>query len=211
MPKVCIIGGNYNYHVMFKEQGWEIVENYEDADLVQFTGGEDVSPRLYGEECHGSTFYNTYRDSKEITIFEYCVRARKPMAGICRGGQFLHVMNGGDLWQDVDSHAIFGTHKAFTPDGLVELQVTSTHHQMMRMSSEEGEVLLVADECRAPKEHMVGKLVGKVTDEPDIESVYYKGTNSLCFQPHPEFSYGMQCREFYFRKIYELIGLTGDK
>lgn len=210
MPKVFIVDGGKPYQSMFVKEGWTLVYNAQDADLVQFTGGSDVSPSYYGELPHPATRANKVRDEREAGLFEYCVKARKPMAGICRGGQFLHVMNDGDMWQDVDSHAIHGTHSAFSPNGDVILQVTSTHHQMMRMNGGDGEVLLIADECKRPKEHMFEGEVCKVNGADDIEAVYYKDTQAFCFQPHPEMSSGMQCRDFYFRKLFKLFGLKGE-
>lgn len=42
--------------------------------------------------------------------------------------QFLCVMNGGKLVQDISGHALYGTHEI--TDGVVRYDITSTHHQM---------------------------------------------------------------------------------
>jgi len=130
MPKVYVIGNDYPYEKMFERNGWELT-SYEDAEFVQFTGGEDVSPILYGENNVGSGC-NPRRDVVEVAIFRDAFRKQKNLLGICRGSQFLNVMSGHSLWQDVDQHAIGGGHIAILYDGS-EVKVSSTHHQMMRL------------------------------------------------------------------------------
>jgi gamma-glutamyl-gamma-aminobutyrate hydrolase PuuD len=206
MPKVFIVYGGLAYDNMFEAKGWGVVDSVEEADLVQFTGGSDVSPYLYGEEVHPRTYPNAGRDVVEVEIYEECLRLGKPMSGICRGGQFLHVMNGGDLWQHIHGHGVHGTHKAWSYDKKTILDVTSTHHQAMRYSADVGEVLLWAA-AHGEHEHMIGGEVVKVELDNSVESVYHEHGKCFCFQPHPEFNNGMGCREFYFRKIFELFGL----
>lgn len=93
MPSVFIVGHkDYDITSMFLKQGWEISTNSEEADLLQFTGGEDVTPALYGEGKHPTTDNNPDRDAFESDVYHYYID--KPKAGICRGGQFLNVMNG---------------------------------------------------------------------------------------------------------------------
>jgi gamma-glutamyl-gamma-aminobutyrate hydrolase PuuD len=181
---------------MFESEGHTCVNNVAKADLVCFTGGEDVSPFLYGERKHHSTWSNLQRDLREMGIYDVALNAGKPMVGICRGGQFLNVMCGGGLWQDVCSHAIHGTHMAIRMDMDNEegryVQVTSTHHQMMRPSSE-GCILLQAN--------FVGSVVSidMVDSILGIESVYYSKQKCLCFQPHPEYgSVSESTKEVFF-------------
>jgi carbamoylphosphate synthase small subunit len=193
---------------MYLMYGWKVVENLYDADLLQFTGGADVTPSLYGQVAHPTTHFNTARDDKEIEIFN-TYKGKKPMAGICRGGQFLNVVNGGKMYQDVDGHAIHGTHAATdTRTGKV-IQVSSTHHQMMRPAAE-GDVLCVASEATY-KEHMYGKQVqyGPVGEGLDTEVVLYRDTACLCFQPHPEFVVASrqyrECSDYFFECLEEVL------
>src|SRR5574343_347632 len=105
MPtKIFIIAGNSQYYSLFCDIGWEAVSTIEKADLVCFTGGEDVSPSLYGEQRHPRTYHNMNRDDRETELFNQCLKNQTPMVGICRGGQFLNVMNGGKMYQDVSHH-----------------------------------------------------------------------------------------------------------
>lgn len=124
------------------------------------------------------------------------------MAGICRGGQFLNVMNGGKMWQHVSGHAIGGTHEAFCRVFEVPVKVTSTHHQMM-IPSPDGKVLLTAQVCdsKSDAEKTVNGLL-----QPDVEVVLYTNTNTLCFQPHPEYvSINHECQNLYFDYLEKFL------
>ncbi len=187
---------------MFQVNGWTLVDNDLDADLVVFTGGEDVDPSYYGEEKHGATYSNPRRDARESHIFHQ--NLDKPKVGICRGGQFLNVMSGGRMWQHVNNHGVRHTHEAITSDGEV-VQVTSTHHQMMR-PSDEGEILLAA-KLSTYKETATERHIPR-KDEMDVESVFYPKTKSLCFQPHPEYvNIDHECQTLFFRLLQEKLGV----
>lgn len=209
--KVWIVGGYTSgaYGSMFKGEGWEVVADIDDADLVQFTGGEDVTPALYDEPRHPRTGNNSHRDNEEAKIYHYCLANGIPMAGICRGGQFLNVMNGGKMYQDVDNHAIGETHPAFVLGHVGWVKVTSTHHQMMRVNLRAEHLILMTAKESTYREHMGSSgIVLKETNfkgkyDDDVESVYYPNTLSLCYQPHPEFfgKHVKECRAVYFHLL----------
>jgi hypothetical protein len=216
LPRKVVVlpGAGYGQATaMFLGAGWELVDSLDEADLVQFLGGEDVSPALYGEHAHRTTHHNPVRDEKEMEIYNKALVLGIPMAGICRGGQFLNVMNGGKMWQDVDRHAISGVHPAYILGNLVQVNVSSTHHQMMRPNnSPEAECqLLMTAGLSENKESMFDldmaplsvSQIGIPKRKEDVEAVYYGSTNCLCFQPHPEFPGPLydDCRELYFSFI----------
>lgn len=127
MKKKIFVVGSALYYASWIEN-YEFVENMKDADVILFTGGEDVSPELYGEEDpEDLCFCNSKRDQEEADIFDN-VRTDQVCLGICRGSQFLCVMNGGKLVQDCENHAIGYTHSI--TNGEYEYDITSTHHQM---------------------------------------------------------------------------------
>jgi hypothetical protein len=197
--KVFIINGNYQYQSMFVKAGWDITDDFFKADLIQFTGGEDVTPEIYGE-INTNSHNNFNRDLIEAGYFALAIRCNKPMAGICRGGQFLNVMCGGKMIQHVEGHAIHGTHEIVTNDAEL-IQVTSTHHQMMVPEKYSAELVAW------------GNIVHKADDKfhPDYEEydseVLYFNENCLCFQPHPEFPGYEDCTAFYFKLLDEYLGL----
>lgn len=204
MKKVFIVGGGYQYSNMFANAGWMIVDQLDEADLVQFTGGEDVTPMFYNESPHPQTYYNPERDQYEADIFYNAVALGKPMAGICRGGQFLNVMCGGRMFQHVTKHC--QDHLLTDVSSGEVILVSSTHHQMMRQGPT-GIVLAYANQGSV-KEHMEnGKIVTVIegNEWQDVEVVSYPKERVLCFQPHPEFPGYPGMTQYYFLLIEELL------
>lgn len=187
---------------MFTKHGdFECVMDLYDADMVCFVGGSDVSPSLYGQAQHKTTHTNPARDEFEQQLYGQALDMGLPMVGICRGGQFLNVMNGGALFQDVDNHN-GRVHRAVFPENLdVPYLINSYHHQMMHPNRDvDHKVLLVAAQAKK-KAHMsdyhedvlrYGKPYEILTYPPherptDVEAVWYPETRCLCYQPHPEY------------------------
>lgn len=200
--KVYIVGGDHMIERMFLSRGIEAVSAISEADFACFTGGSDVTPSLYDEKnvCSNNDWL---RDVSEMADFSGIQKAGIPSVGICRGGQFLNVMNGGKMFQDVDNHAIWGTHELFIEEDERRhaYQATSTHHQMMRAGSD-GEVIGFA--YLATRFQHDG-------DDPapdfDTEIVWYDKTRSLCFQPHPEYNGDKDDTEELFFKLLKEYGI----
>jgi gamma-glutamyl-gamma-aminobutyrate hydrolase PuuD len=193
---VYVVGNDELVSAMFKKrEGYTLTDSLEEAGIVVFTGGEDVSPYLYGEQKLKVSYCNPLRDQKEVEVHK-AIPEKTIKVGICRGGQFLNVMNGGRMYQDVDNHT--RTHKvynALTKECLGE--VTSTHHQMM-IPHASGEIIVQARETTS-RVRAIGEFVGVFRD--DTEVVVYPRTKTLCFQPHPE--YGHENTESLFFQILE--------
>lgn len=72
------------------------------CDGLLFPGGEDVTPWYYDEEP--LPVIGAFRpeiDDAWMKAGKYALEHRIPMLGICKGHQFLNVMLGGSLYQDV--------------------------------------------------------------------------------------------------------------
>jgi gamma-glutamyl-gamma-aminobutyrate hydrolase PuuD len=169
-------------------------------DIAIFTGGEDVTPFLYGDVAHVSTSNSLSRDRYDIRKY-HALDFNLPKVGICRGAQFLNVMSGGTLWQDVDNHAVNTLHDMVTFDHRL-IKVNSTHHQMMR-PHDEAWVIATANEATYKRTGSDLYEKGKpYWEEDDSEVVYYGNTNSLCVQYHPEYpSSKGEAREYFFELI----------
>lgn len=215
MKKVYIVGAGRAgcaYAKMFTSRGWEIADTIRAADLIQFTGGSDVTPALYQEQPHPRTMSHQDRDIYEVGAYLQAQELSKKIAGICRGGQFLNVMCGGKLWQHVDGHGIGEGHMAIT-HGLQKIRVSSTHHQMM-IPGWLGEVMLegpTGDDSQSTyKECMADGDMLRINSvdchHGDVESVLYDSLNVLCFQPHPEFDRFGECQDYYFELLDVLMG-----
>jgi len=154
--------------------------------LILFTGGEDVTPSLYGENKGKFTKNNKYRDDIEQNVFHQ-MYYQIPKLGICRGAQFLTVMAGGKLIQHVTGHN--NTTDSIYYAGKV-LNIPSDHHQMMYPFNLDkskysilGHSLYFKSDTYLNGENENIELPENFL-EPEI--VFYNDFNSLCIQSHPE-------------------------
>jgi len=195
-----VLGSNTYYKPFFDAGGAVIAPSQRDmADCIVFTGGTDVNPSMYGETR--SAFVSSVddvRDREEKEIFHYALEHGIPMIGICRGAQFLNVMNGGKLVQHITGHTDSHDIKI---NGSVKfdkrnIKVTSTHHQMMVPDITKSHELLAYGEDLAVQ--MSGlplpeytsyteKYNGGLFSGKEPEVLWYDTTNSLCVQYHPEY------------------------
>lgn len=162
--------------------------------VVLFTGGEDVSPEYYQEPIGKFTHFNKNRDHRESSVFQR-FKGKSLLLGICRGAQFLTVMNMGKLVQHVEGHGVANTHPISTTlnGGMMDLKMTSTHHQMMFPFELEQNVDYI---LLAWSKHFRSTTYLNGNDEEielpphflEPEIVYYPKTRSLCIQGHPEYS-----------------------
>ena len=178
----------------------QIVDTY---DGFLFTGGHDVSPKLYGEDkldvCGECC---ELRDNMEKALFTMLYEKDKAILGICRGIQFINSMLGGTLYQDlptqkpsdIEHHQLppydEPIHKVnITPNtplyellGREELSVNSYHHQAVKeLSSELCAMAYSTDGL--------------------VEAIYSPYKNYIwAVQWHPEFSY---LKDENSRKIFK--------
>ena len=207
MKKKIYVVGDAKYYASFINNV-ELVSRLEDAQYVLFTGGEDVTPALYGENAHVSTYSNLERDMKEKEIFDQMSPSQIAI-GICRGSQFLCVMNGGKLIQDVRNHAIYGTHRIIDSATQKTYEITSTQQQMQYpyiLPEESYKVLMYS---RAQGFGHKGLALSEeeffqlVQYEPEV--VLYTSPNKpkcLAIQGHPEM---MRLEAPIIKKLNEII------
>lgn len=204
MRKVMVLPGAFSSQIIsiFKSRGFEPVSKLDDdLDLLVFSGGEDVDPFFYGHDKHKRTYSNYSKDQREIDQYLIARELGIPCVGICRGGQLLHILNGGKMWQDVDMHG--QDHIAHTHGTNIEVLLSSMHHQMMMPNPDTENIVLLTAHVSSKKAKMsemdsqarhvpveTVRHVSKTNPDEDIEALYYPETNCLCFQPHPELSVG---------------------
>lgn len=123
----------------------------ETLDGIIFTGGEAVDPRRYGEVNEGlCQTVIPERDELELEALQFCRGRGLPVLGICRGMQFLNVMLGGKMLQDIvsttdiehradDTASRFHTIAVLPETKLAAIRgadgpmrVNSSHHQGLR-------------------------------------------------------------------------------
>lgn len=155
-------------------------DRIEEADLVLFAGGEDISPKLYGEQPGRYTYFNPKRDREEIKDFSFCIKNNIPMIGICRGMQLLTALTGGRLVQHVTNHAIGRRHVMNTEKEQVS--VNSLHHQMCVLP---GQATLIGWADNLSDKYLNGENEEiPVKEEP--EAAFWPDENIFAVQWHPE-------------------------
>ena len=165
------------------------VKNPKDIDLVLFTGGEDVNPQYYNEQIGKYTHINNNRDEKEINTF-HRFKNHSLLLGICRGSQLLTVLSKGKLIQHVEGHC---RDHSMILNNKLRYTITSSHHQMLYPFdlNEKDYELIAHSEYFQSKTYLNGNdeeiELAKNFLEPEI--VYYKNSNALCIQGHPEWSH----------------------
>ena len=189
MKKIFVVGSALNYASFITDS--VLTSNMKEADIVLFTGGEDVNPALYKTRPHPTTLCNKERDKAEVSVFKK-IKPTQLAIGICRGSQFLCVMNGGKLVQDVQNHSLWSTH-GITNDE-VEYEITSTHHQMQypyNLNKKDYDVLFKSSELRSPGIYEGDNISPDVimeNGEPEIVLYHKEGMpKCLAIQGHPEY------------------------
>ena len=137
----------------FTEDEAELEQLTRLCDGFLLTGGQDVSPALYGEApLEGLTVTCPKRDEMEGIVLRLALDRDKPILGVCRGLQFLNASLGGTLWQDLPTQRPSEiAHRQDLPKdrpthgvtlvedsplrrclGVERLAVNSAHHQAIR-------------------------------------------------------------------------------
>lgn len=203
---------------MLARAGCKKAENgVEDADIVFFTGGSvDIHPMMYGlsdVDTHESVTFES-QDCIDtmleyIDVFQECIEVGAPMVGICLGAQFLHVMNGGKLYQDVDNH--YTNHPMFcNRTGKTITEISSVHHQMC-IENDVMEVLGTSYEANERwRSGSVCDLVIDKPDDEDVEAFWYPDTLSLGVQGHPEYQGFPEYTDWFLEEINHHIVYNKD-
>ena len=165
------------------------VKNSKDIDLVLFTGGEDVNPAHYNENIGKYTHINSNRDKKEIDTF-YSFKGKSFLLGICRGNQLLTILSGGKLIQHVEGHC---RDHSMVLNNSLKYNITSSHHQMIYPFdlNEKDYELIAYSEYFQSNTYLNGdnEEIELSNNFLEPEIVYYKKTNALCIQGHPEWNH----------------------
>ena len=208
--KCHVLGGAFHSSIMqfMKQAGFENVSSPEEADLIVFAGGADVDPELYGQKRMPFTQYHRARDDYEKAVYEEAVKVGKPMFGICRGAQFLHVMNGGQLWQHVENHAISGTHTIWDLEDEVLLEANSYHHQMLALNDKIEVLACTKDQVSkifiSDEMNIDLRKEKDPSPELEIEAGMYYDTKCFFVQGHPEVG-NDQYRSWTMHKLMEFL------
>jgi putative glutamine amidotransferase len=186
------------YSVEGVGEGVEVEEWGGKIDGVLLQGGNDLDPRLYGEEMRGSVDPQPFRDGFELKVIEYALKYGIPIFGVCRGFQLLNVALGGALIQHLE--APFGqTHRLLEGAEGSVVDNVSLGTVLHKVEITEGGVLsdiLAVDSITVNSvHHQSVKRVGSqlrlegVAPDGIIEAVSDRAKKILAVQWHPEYDF----------------------
>ena len=158
------------------------------CDGILVPGGEDLNPWYYGEEPKPQI--QTIRPEIDEAWFALGRAAKEmgmPMLGICKGIQFLNVLCGGDLYQDIY------TQKETTILHLQSLERSYLHHHVeIKEGTHLAEILGAGTHAvnsmhhqavRTPGEDIV---VSATAPDGTIEAIESRNGQIVAVQWHPE-------------------------
>lgn len=158
-------------------------DNMEEADLVISPGGGDLDYHLYADTEHPAGWgYTPMAQDTELADLRKAISLKKPIFGVCKGGQYGCVLSGGILVQDI-SHPM--SHNVTTIDNR-ELKVNSFHHQLCYpFNLPKSDYKLLAWAENISSRHQDGNM--KEMDVPvEPELIYFPKTKFISAQFHPE-------------------------
>ena len=122
------------------------------ADGIILTGGEDINPLQYNDTINLAVCgdINYQRDTLERKLFDFALKNKIPLIGVCRGMQMMNVASGGSLYGDIPTEigttvihrnngevmheiVLCDTSSLIFPAGTDTIMVNSWHHQGLKI------------------------------------------------------------------------------
>jgi putative glutamine amidotransferase len=146
-------------------------------DALLVTGGPDIPPSEWNEEPHPTSqvLDNDRYHFEKALVTAWVKRSEKPLLGICLGSQWINVVHGGSLLQDIPSEFNVNhrdtTHQVTLEAdsklagifGETNFEVNSFHHQAVRRLGEglrivakSPEGIVEATETTDPSRFLIG-------------------------------------------------------
>ncbi len=146
-------------------------------------GGEDVDPRLYGEEPLPAANVEVAprRDALEWELLEAARARRVPVWGICRGFQVLNVFFGGSLWQDLPLQRPEDSESTAARDAPKAAETTETPETPKIVAHDPGppnDRLAHAIRVLAPRAPL-GERLAAAGPAPRVNSRHHQGVRRL--------------------------------
>ncbi|TWF38964.1 putative glutamine amidotransferase [Chitinophaga polysaccharea] len=164
------------------------------CDGFVLTGGVDVLPALYGgaeHYPHQPDHFLPERDAFEKKIYEYAQQQRLPVLGICRGLQYINILEGGKVYEDIGEPAN-KIHKKETADKIHGVNIREDSLLYAITGATHGQVNSAHHQGIHPAHLGSNLMVSATSDTNDglIEGIEFKDKTGkafmLCVQWHPE-------------------------
>ena len=130
------------------------------------------------------------------------------MAGVCRGAQFLAVMNGYKLYQHIDNHQ--GDHHMWDcRERVMYERISSVHHQAV-IPGVGMEIIATAHKSMVRYRDALTYQKSATNPFVDVEAYYIRDTGCFGVQGHPEYKTYNAFAKWYLDMIYELFCVNPD-
>lgn len=169
-------------------------QDFQDCDGFVLTGGIDVLPEFYGgaeDYPHKPEKFLPERDEFEKELYTYAQDHRIPVLGICRGMQYINILEGGTVFED-NGEELNQVHKKETEDKIHGLRLIPGSLLHLTTGIEKGTVNS-AHHQRVHHDHLGANLMVSAYSEgaqPIIEALEFEDKSNKAFmlavQWHPE-------------------------
>ncbi|MBO9733180.1 MAG: gamma-glutamyl-gamma-aminobutyrate hydrolase family protein [Chitinophaga sp.] len=168
------------------------VEDIPRCDGFVLTGGVDVLPSYYGGSTpypHQPSHFSPERDAFEKKIYEYSQQQHIPVLGICRGLQYINILEGGKVYEDI-GEAANNIHKKDTADKIhdVTIRENTLLHSITGVTS--GQVNSAHHQAIHPGHLGRNLMISATSTDNIIEGIEFEDKTDkafmLCVQWHPE-------------------------
>lgn len=181
-----------------------MINRYLDGiDGLIIVGGDDVDPRLYGEECKSGTgtVFKPRLDF-ERKLYREARRRRMPIFGICYGMQLINVLEGGTLFQDIrrDAKSTFRHRYKKWPFHRVEIDANSHLYEIVGQHR----AMVHSDHHQAVCRLAPGFKPVAFAPDGIIEAIEDESRRIIAVQWHPERSLRSATTKRLFRTFIEL-------
>ncbi len=161
------------------------------CDALLLSGGADVHPAIYGKESDTSRcgFIDIERDAYELAAYKRARETGMPVLGICRGLQYINVMEGGTLFIDLPTDKNTGNLHRIGDEDWSEHRVKIVEGSMLDGYLSDNEAM-VASNHHQGIEHLAHTLRPIAYSEDSLieafETKQNDGNFLLAVQWHPE-------------------------
>ncbi len=163
-------------------------------DKLVLAGGQDVSPKFYGQEKTINLSSYLQRDEFELALIDEALLQQKPIFAVCRGMQLINVALGGTLLQDISNHSDIVHMQAPVPkevpthliETLSESRLSGIYGQKTHVNSFHHQAV-----------DRLAKGLHQTAWSPDgiIEGLEASDQRLLAVQWHPDFAYDALSQE----------------
>lgn len=170
------------------------IEDIAGCDGFVLTGGIDVEPSVFGgapDYPHRPESFLPERDAFEKLIYEHAKKEKAPVLGICRGMQYINILEGGKVFDDIGESAN-AVHKKGAEDKIHHINLEKNSLLYAVTGQEYGSVNSAHHQAVHTDHIGENLMVSAYSDAGDgiIEGLEYKDKTNMGFmigvQWHPE-------------------------